>query len=69
MRKLSLQRRKVVVLAASTAAMSGVGPLLFQKHPYLRIAWVGFMAVMLVVVVLQLAKLKKAEGVSRFVQL
>jgi hypothetical protein len=62
MRKLSLQRRKVVVLAGSLAAMSGIGPLLMQRHHYLGLVWIGCVAVMMVIVITQLVKLKREVG-------
>jgi hypothetical protein len=62
MREMSLQRRRVVALAGSIAAMSGAGPLLLRGHRHLGMAWIGFVAVMLVVVIVQMVKLRREEG-------
>ena len=59
---MSLQRRRVVVLAGLVAAMSGTGPLLLHGHRYLQIGWMGLMAVMLVLVILQMVRLRRQEG-------
>jgi hypothetical protein len=63
MRQMSLQRKRVVVMATSIAALSGTGPLwLLRGHRYLGMGWLVFMAVMLVAVIVQMAKLKREEG-------
>jgi hypothetical protein len=62
MRQMSLQRRRVVVLAASISAMSGVGPLLLRGHRYAEIAWVGFISVMAVLLIVQMMKLRREDG-------
>jgi hypothetical protein len=61
MSELSPQRKKVVVLASSVACMSGVMPVLARRHPKLAFAWIGLMAVALVYVFVEFAKLKR-EG-------
>jgi hypothetical protein len=58
MRELSPQRKRVVVLCASVAAMSGSSVLL-KGHPVLLGAWIGLMVVTLVYAMVELAKLKK----------
>jgi hypothetical protein len=58
MSNLSPERRRVVVLCAAVAAMSG-GPVLLKGHPMLLGIWVGLMAVTLVVAMVQLARLKR----------
>ncbi len=61
MSELSTQRKKVVALAASVAVMSAASPLLVRKHPVLEFVWIGLMAVALVCVFVEFAKLKR-EG-------
>ena len=61
MSELSPQRKKVVVLASSVACMSGVAPILMHRHPVLEIVWIGLMAVALVFVFVEFAKLKREE--------
>jgi hypothetical protein len=58
MNKLSPQRKKVVVLASAIACMSGM-PVLLNGHPRVIMAWIGLMAVGLVVVIVEFAKLKR----------
>ncbi len=62
MRQMSVQRRRVVTMASSVAAMSGLGPLLVRGHRYLGLAWMLFIAVMLVAVIVQMVKLRREEG-------
>jgi asparagine N-glycosylation enzyme membrane subunit Stt3 len=57
MSELSPERKRVVVLCASVAAMSGVSVLL-KGHPVLLGVWIAFMVVTLVYAMVQLAKLK-----------
>jgi hypothetical protein len=57
MRELSPQRKRVVVLCSSVAAMSGCSVLL-KGHPVLLGAWIALMVVTLVYAMVQLAKLK-----------
>jgi uncharacterized membrane protein len=51
-----------VVLASSVAAMSGVGPLLFQRNHWARWVWMGLMAVLLVRVIVLMVRLRRDEG-------
>ncbi len=62
MRRLSAARRRVVVLASSMAAMSGVGPLLFQRNNLARWVWLGLMAVLVVRLIVLMVRLRKDEG-------
>jgi hypothetical protein len=66
MRRMSVQRRRVVVMAASVSAMSGMGPLLFEGHTqrqlWMRCAWLGVIAMLLVVVIALMVRLKRDEG-------
>jgi hypothetical protein len=55
--ELSPQRKKVVALCASVAAMSG-GSVLLKGHPVLLGVWIGWMVIVLVFAMVQLAKLK-----------
>ncbi len=59
MRKMSVQRRRVVALAGSVAAMSGVGPLLFHRNHWAVAIWLGLMVALLVWVVVLMARLMK----------
>jgi len=58
MSELSPQRKKVVVLCASVASMSGVSTLL-KGHRILLGIWIALMLVTLVYAMVELAKLKK----------
>ncbi len=62
MRRMSVQRRRVVVLACSVAAMSGVGPVLFSRHAWLRDAWIGLMLGLLAWVVVLTVRLRRDDG-------
>jgi hypothetical protein len=61
MRQMSLQRRRVVVMAGSVAAMSGAVPMLMLKHPRLGFLWLGFMVLVLVMAIRGMARLKRTE--------
>jgi hypothetical protein len=58
MSELSPQRKRVVVLCASVACMSGVSVLL-KGHPVLLGVWIGLMVVTLVYAMVEFAKLKR----------
>ena len=58
MRELSPQRKRVVVLCASVASMSGVSVLL-KGRPALLGVWIGLMVVTLAYAMVELAKLKR----------
>jgi hypothetical protein len=58
MRKLSPQRRKVVVLFAAVACLAGASVLL-QGHPGVLAGCIAVQVILLVVGVVQLAKLKR----------
>jgi hypothetical protein len=62
MRRMSVQRRRVVSLASSVAAMSGVGPLLFPHHSVARWVWLGLMATLLIWVIVLMLRLKRDDG-------
>ena len=62
MRQMSVQRRRVVALAGSVAAMSGLGPLLLPRHSWMRWGWMGLMATLLVWVIVLMARLRRDEG-------
>jgi len=57
MSEMSPQRR-IAVLAASMAALSGVGPILLKGHIVLKAIWLGFMVIVAVYIFVQIAKLK-----------
>ncbi len=61
MRRLSGERRRIVALSGSVAALSGVVPPLLGHHPVLRWAWVGFMVSLLVYVVVLMVRLRRNE--------
>jgi len=58
MSELSPQRKRVVVLCAAVACMSG-GSVLLKGHTVLLGVWIGLMALTLVYAMVQLAKLKR----------
>jgi hypothetical protein len=62
MRKLSVQRRRLVGLSASMAALSGVVPLLLRNHARLWWVWLCAMAAVLVWVIARLSKLNCEES-------
>lgn len=65
MRKMSLQRRRLVLLANSVACMGGVGPSLSQHHPQLEGVWLGLTATLLIWVIVQMMRLRKDEGCAK----
>lgn len=62
MRKISRERRQVVVLAASVAAMSGVGPALGRWHPGAEWLWVGVQMAVLGTAVVKMWRLGRRGG-------
>jgi hypothetical protein len=58
MSEIDPQRKRVVVLCASVAAMSGVSVVL-KGHPVLMGVWIALMVVTLVYAMVELAKLKR----------
>jgi hypothetical protein len=58
MSELSPERKRVVVLYAAVACMSG-GPVLLRGHQVWLAVWIAVMAVALVTAFVQLAKLKR----------
>jgi hypothetical protein len=61
MKQLSPQRRRVVALSGSVAAMGGLGPALLPRHPRLEVLLLCFMVGTLAFAIMQLVKLKKRE--------
>jgi len=61
MSELSPRRRKVVLLCASVACMSGVVPMLMRTHPKLGFAWLGLMVVALIFAVAEFAKWQRGN--------
>ena len=57
MSELNPQKKKVVVLAATVACMSG-GPILLKGHPRLLMMWIGCMVIALVLTLVEFYKLK-----------
>jgi len=58
---MTQERRKVVVIAASIAAMSGSVGLLARHHPWLAGVWLGLLFVALVYVMVQLVKIQRSK--------
>ena len=58
MSELSSERKRVLLLCAAVACMSG-GPVLLRVHPVWLAVWIAVMAVVLVTAIVQLAKLKR----------
>lgn len=58
MSEINPQKKKVVVLFAAVACMAG-GPVLLKGHPGILAGWIAVQLVLLVVGVVQLAKLKR----------
>ncbi len=62
MRKMSLQRRRVVGLASSLACLSGMGPVLRQNHPRLEWAWLVLCVLLMIWVIVKMVRLQRDEG-------
>jgi hypothetical protein len=62
MRQLSAQRKKVVVMAASIAAISGSGPILLRGHHRLELAWLVFMVILIVRLIVLMTRLRRDDG-------
>ncbi len=60
-RNLSPERRRIVVLCACVACMSG-GPVLLRGHLVLMFLWLAMMLTVLVTAMVKLARLNKSEG-------
>jgi len=60
MNKLSPQRKRVVILCAAVAAMSG-GPVLLKEHPRMMFVWLAVMFLALVFAMVEFARLKRQE--------
>jgi hypothetical protein len=57
-----MQRRRVVVLASSVAAMNGLGATLLSRHLWLGRVWLGLMVTLLVYVIVLMLRLRRDEG-------
>jgi hypothetical protein len=62
MRKMSLQRRRVAVLAGSLAALSGTGPVLLQKHLLTGRVWAVAMVTLAAWAIVLTVLLLRKEG-------
>jgi hypothetical protein len=60
MRRLSQERRQVVALAGSLAAISGTGGTLSRWHPALHWAWLCLYLVLLSVVIVKALRLRRS---------
>ncbi len=58
-RQMSPQRRRVVALAGSIAAISGLVPTLTHGHPYVADAIMGVMVFGLIYVIREMLKLRR----------
>jgi hypothetical protein len=58
MSEMSPERKRVVVLCAAVACMSG-GPVLLRGHQVWLAVWIAVMAVTLVSTLVQMAQLKR----------
>ena len=58
MSRLSPERRKVVILGGSIAAMSGTIALLGRNHPWLGAVWLCFLLIAAAYVMVQLIKIR-----------
>jgi len=66
MRKLSEERRRLVVLAGSVAAMSGLAPLLLQhQHKSVHLIWMAVVISLEVWLIVKLYRLRRTEGCNR----
>ncbi len=65
MRKMSVQRRKVVLMAAGVSVMASMETLVPRHLPahweWVRWAWLGLVVVLLVVVGIEMKKLQRDE--------
>ena len=62
MRRMSEKRRKVVAMSGGLAAMSGIGPLVLQRHTWLRWAWMALVVTLMVRVIVLMVRLRRSEG-------
>jgi hypothetical protein len=62
MRRMSRERRRVVVMAAGVASLSGLGPVILAGHPRLRVVWLAGMVVLLVWVIVLMVRLRRMDG-------
>ena len=62
MRRVSKQRRRIVALSSSVAAMSGVVPLLIRRHPVDGWMWLGMMAGLVVGAIILMVRVQRDEG-------
>ena len=64
-RQLSAERRRIVVISSSVAAMSGVAAMLSQQHPFVIWIYGGFLIAAFAYVITQLVKIKRAEKLRK----
>jgi hypothetical protein len=62
MRAMSAERRKVVGLASSLAAMSGVGPVLLREHRRAEWVWLAVYILLMIWVIVRMVRLRRDEG-------
>jgi hypothetical protein len=62
MRAMSVERRKVVGLASSLAAMSGVGPVLLREHRRAEWVWLAVYILLMIWVIVRMVRLRRDEG-------
>ena len=64
MSELTPERRKVVILGGSVAAMSGSIAVFGHNHPWLAVVWLCFLMVAAAYVIVQLIKIKRSRGAN-----
>ncbi len=62
MKRMSLQRRRVVGAASIAACMGGIGPALFQHHPRLEWVWLVLYVPLMIWLIVLMARLQRSEG-------
>jgi hypothetical protein len=61
MRQMSAERRRVVAMASSLAAMSGVGPVLLRGHPAAEWVWLAVYLPLMLWVIVRMVRLGRRE--------
>jgi uncharacterized membrane protein YfcA len=65
MSKLTPERRKIVAIGGSVAAMSGGVLLLQRNHPWLTAVWACLLMFAAIYVMMQLVKIRRSARRSR----
>lgn len=59
MRRLSKERRQVVVMAGGLAASSGTGMAITNEHPVARWVWLAVYSMLLMAVIVKMLRLRR----------